>query len=96
MGVPVITCPGETFASRHSMSHMMNAGLTETIARDWKEYVEIAVSLATDLTKLATLRSGLRELMANSTLCNDREFSKDLISIFRQVWHRWCGAIVDK
>ena len=28
MGVPVITCPGETFASRHSLSHLSNVGLT--------------------------------------------------------------------
>ena len=34
MGVPVVTCPGETFASRHSLSHLSNVGLTETIARD--------------------------------------------------------------
>ena len=46
MGVPVVTCPGETFASRHSLSHLSNMGLTETIARDLDEYVELAVSLA--------------------------------------------------
>ena len=34
MGVPVITCPGETFASRHSLSHLSSVGMTETIARD--------------------------------------------------------------
>ena len=33
MGVPVVTCPGETFASRHSLSHLSNVGLTETIAQ---------------------------------------------------------------
>ncbi len=53
MGVPVVTCPGETFASRHSLSHLSNVGLTETIARDLDEYVELAVSLAGDLPRLA-------------------------------------------
>ena len=32
MGVPVVTCPGETFASRHSLCHLSNVGLTETVA----------------------------------------------------------------
>ncbi len=53
MGVPVITCPGETFAGRHSFSHLSNVGLTETIARDFDDYVELAVSLAGDLPRLA-------------------------------------------
>ena len=39
MGVPVVTCPGETFASRHTLSHLSNVGLTETIAADRNAYV---------------------------------------------------------
>ena len=33
MGVPVVTMPGETFASRHSLSHLTSVGLTELVAR---------------------------------------------------------------
>ena len=91
MGVPVITCPGETFASRHSLSHLSNVGLTETIARDLDEYVEIAVSLASDLPRLAALRAGLRERMAASPLCDGKRFAADLMSVLREVWQRWCS-----
>ena len=35
------------------VSHLSNVGLTETIARDLDEYVELAVSLAGDLPRLA-------------------------------------------
>ena len=75
MGVPVVTCPGETFASRHSLSHLSNVGLTETIAHDLDEYVELAVSLAGDLPRLAVLRAGLRERMAASPLCDGKRFA---------------------
>ena len=39
MGVPVVTCPGETFTSRHTLSLLSTIGLTETIAGDREAYV---------------------------------------------------------
>ena len=81
MGVPVITCPGETFASRHSLSHLSTVGLAETIARDFDEYVELAVTLAADLPRLAILRAGMRERMAASPLCDGKRFAANLVSI---------------
>ena len=88
MGVPVITCPGETFAGRHSLSHLSNAGLTETIARDLDEYVELAVSVAGDLPRLAMLRANLRQRMAASPLCDGKRFATNLASMLREVWER--------
>ena len=93
MGVPVITCPGETFASRHSLSHLSNVGLTETIAHDLDEYVELAVSLAGDLPRLAVLRAGLRERMAASPLCDGKRFATNLTSMLRDVWERRIGQV---
>ena len=57
MGVPVVTCPGETFAAGTRLATCRNVGLTETIARDLDEYVELAVALASDLPRLAVLRA---------------------------------------
>jgi predicted O-linked N-acetylglucosamine transferase (SPINDLY family) len=86
MGVPVVTCPGETFAGRHSLSHLSVVGLTETIARDLEEYVELAVALAGDLPRLATLRAGLRDRMASSPLCDGKRFAGDFAEVLRRVW----------
>jgi predicted O-linked N-acetylglucosamine transferase (SPINDLY family) len=91
MGVPVITCPGETFASRHSLSHLSSVGLTETIAHDLDEYVELAVSLANDLPRLAALRAGLRERMAASPLCDGKRFATNLMSMLQDVWGQRVG-----
>ncbi len=96
MGVPVITCPGETFASRHSLSHLSNVGLTETIARDWEEYVELAVSLASDRPRLAALRSGLRERMSASPLCDGKRFATNLMSILHHVWEGGVPRLLNK
>ncbi len=86
MGVPVITCPGETFASRHSLSHLSNVGLTDTIASDLDDYVERAVSWASDLPRLATVRAGLRERMAASPLCDAPRFVANLVTTLQQAW----------
>ncbi|MGC8640413.1 MAG: tetratricopeptide repeat protein [Isosphaeraceae bacterium] len=91
MGVPVLTCPGETFASRHSLSHLSTAGLKETIARTPEEYVELAASLAGDPPRLAALRTGLRERMAASPLCDGPRFAANLMQLLRRTWQEWCG-----
>ncbi|MBV8884926.1 MAG: tetratricopeptide repeat protein [Chroococcidiopsidaceae cyanobacterium CP_BM_RX_35] len=44
-GLPVVTCPGEFMRSRHSYGILQMMGVTETIAQDEAEYVEIAVRL---------------------------------------------------
>jgi predicted O-linked N-acetylglucosamine transferase (SPINDLY family) len=92
MGVPVISLPGETVASRHSMSHLCNVGMTETVARDRDQYIELAVGLASDLPRLAAIRAGLRERMAASRLCDGPQFATDLTRLLREVWHAWCDT----
>ncbi len=92
MGVPVITAPGETFASRHTLSHLSNVGLTETIARDLDEYVDLAASLAGDLPRLGALRAGLRGRMAASPLCDGKRFAAGLASLLHEVWESRLGS----
>jgi predicted O-linked N-acetylglucosamine transferase (SPINDLY family) len=92
MGVPVLTCPGETFASRHSLSHLANVGLEELVARDHEDYVERAVKWATDLAWLAELRQGLRARVAASPLCDGPRFAARLLAALRSVWHTWCES----
>lgn len=91
MGAPVVTLPGETFASRHGLSHLSAAGLTETISRNLDEYVDLAVGLTGDLDGLAALRAGLRARVATSPLCDGKRFAVHLARILRDVWRLWCG-----
>ena len=90
MGVPVVTCPGETMAGRHSLSHLSNVGLTETIATDRRDYIERAVRLAQDLPHLAAIRAGLREQMLRSPLCDGEKFAQHFMALLRDVWRHRC------
>ena len=91
MGVPVITCPGETFAGRHGLAHLTAAGVPETIARDLDHYAEIAVKLASDLPALAAMRGGLRARVEASPLCDGRRFAGHFAVLLRDAWRQWCG-----
>jgi predicted O-linked N-acetylglucosamine transferase (SPINDLY family) len=92
MGVPVVTWPGETFAGRHSLSHLSNVGLTETVAANPGEYVDLALRLAGDLPRLAGIRAGLRAQVARSPLCDGPRFARQLMALLRVVWREWCGS----
>lgn len=94
MGVPTLTMPGETFSSRHSLSHLSNVGLTDWIARDVIEYEEKAIAKAQNLAALAKLRAGLRSRVAASPLCDARRFGQGLGAALRFAWTEWCrGAL---
>jgi predicted O-linked N-acetylglucosamine transferase (SPINDLY family) len=92
MGVPVITCPGGTFASRHALSHLSNVGLPDTVARDLSEYILMAVDWANDLSRLTTWRTELRGRMAASPLCDGPRFAANLMQALRTIWRAWCSG----
>ena len=77
MGVPVLTWPRETFASRHSLSHLSNIGITETIAQSRSDYVARGVELAGDMPRLRHYRQTLREQLRHSPLCAGEAFAND-------------------
>ena len=46
--LPVVTCPGEVMRSRQSYGMLKIIGVTDTVAKDEAEYIEIAVRLGLD------------------------------------------------
>ena len=104
MGVPVVTCPGETFASRHAMAHLTTVGLRETVARDWDDYVDIAAALAADWSRLSALARAWPAsrgitLVRRPQICRPfpgpdarrvaRLVSSDSIRGVMKGWHAW-------
>lgn len=92
MGVPVVTCPGETFAGRHSLSHLSNVGLPQTVCTSHDGYIQCAVELGNDLPELAHVRSGLRDKMANSPLCDAESFTRSFETECRRIWMKLCQS----
>src|SRR5207253_9582182 len=88
MGVPVVTLPGPTLASRHGLSYLASIGLAELAAADADGYAALAADLARDLDRLAALRSGLRDRLARS-LCDGERLAGELLAALRRVWREW-------
>ena len=90
MGTPVVTCPGATFGGRHSQSILSCVGLTETIAGDFDQYVDVAVELAGDIPRLADISAGLRQKMADSALVDGETFAQKFTTAMQTIWTDWC------
>ncbi|MGF6568207.1 protein O-GlcNAc transferase [Paraburkholderia sp. GAS333] len=90
MGVPVVTRVGETAAGRAGLSQSANMGLRDLVAESDERFVEIAVGLARDLTRLSGLRAGLRARLEASPLMNGMRFAEHVEKVYRDVWARRC------
>src|SRR5687768_3119980 len=79
---------------RAGVSQLSNIRLTELIAKDQEQFIEIAAGLARDLPRLAELRATLRQRMAASPLCDQAGFARDIEAAYRMIWRTWCEALV--
>jgi predicted O-linked N-acetylglucosamine transferase (SPINDLY family) len=89
MGVPVVTLSGKTSVGRGGRSILNNIALPELVAHSPDEYVRIAKTLAGDLSRLAELRSTLRQQMQASPLVDAHQFARDVEAAYRQMWRAW-------
>ena len=85
-GVPMVTCTGETFASRVGASLLAAAGLENCIARNLDEYFELAHALACDPARLASLREHLVAQRERLPLFNTHLFTRNLERLFERMW----------
>jgi predicted O-linked N-acetylglucosamine transferase (SPINDLY family) len=91
MGVPVLTLAGDNFVSRQGVSLLMNARLAQWIASDADQFVALAVKYASDLPRLAALRSMLRQQVLAAPLLDAARFAVHFEAALRGMWRRWCA-----
>ncbi|NJL67622.1 MAG: TIGR03032 family protein [Microcoleus sp. SM1_3_4] len=89
MGIPVITCPGETFAARVGASLLNAVNLPESIVNNLAEYEQLAIHLATHPQKLQQLKDYLNENRRQFPLFDTPRTVKHIESAYLQVWERF-------
>ncbi len=86
MGVPLVTIPGATFASRVCADVVQAAGLPELVCASQEEYVARAVELGHDREKTAALRQALLASRMTSVLFDTQRLVDRLEGLFDEMW----------
>lgn len=81
-GVPVLTCKGQSYASRVGASLLRTLDLNALITNDLDEYVQVAVSLAQDPARLLALRSALQQKLLVTPLFDVKRFTRNIEQAF--------------
>lgn len=92
MGVPTVTLLGDRHCARVSASLLTAAGHREWIAASPDEFVAVSRVLATDRTRLAALRAGLRGELSASPLCDQNAYALRFHEAVREAWRDWCAS----
>lgn len=85
-GVPLITCAGDTFASRVAGSLLHAAGLPELVTHNLSDYADLALALADDPERLRALRAQLARARASAPLFDVHAYTLALESLYQQMW----------
>ena len=86
MGVPIVTLPGRSFASRVCASVVQAAGIDELICTSPEDYVARAVELGLDRTKFATIKEKLISGRDTCLLFDTPRLVSHLEELYRQMW----------
>ena len=89
MGLPVLTCAGDTFASRVAGSLLKAAYLEELITDSLEEYENKALELASKPDELKRIKDKLTKHNAELPLFNTLQFAKYLESRYQEMWESY-------
>lgn len=92
-GLPVLTCPGSTMASRICASIVRAAGLPELVAPDHAAYEAMALRLATHPEELAALRAKLAANRLRCALFDTARRVRELDRAFEMMWQRHLAGL---
>ena len=90
MGVPVVTLTGNHTLSRWGLSLLAAIGLEELAAKNEDEYCAIIKSLVYSHQHLKALKTGMRDRLISSPLCDAKGFADAVEEAFRAMWKEWC------
>ena len=87
-GLPVLTCPGETFAGRVAASLLKAIRLPELVAQSGEDYERLAIELARSPGRIADLKRKLEANRQVAPLFDIERFTRHLEAGFAAMYER--------
>jgi predicted O-linked N-acetylglucosamine transferase (SPINDLY family) len=92
-GLPVLTCMGESFASRVAASLLNAIGLPELITNSQEQYEALAIELAFNPEKLGIIKQRLDKNRLTSPLFDTDLLTKHLEAAYTQMYERYHAGL---
>ena len=90
MGVPILTLPGQTHASRVTASLLHRVGLDRWAAQSEEAFLQTGSLAAQNPTMLQQLRQELPHRFRQSPLADGPGMARDLEHAYREMWQTFC------
>ncbi len=92
VGLPLLTCAGNAFASRMAGSLLRALGMPELITHRLEDYERRALELSEPGSELGALRDRLRQSIRTSALFDTARFCRNLEAAYVALWAQHEGA----
>ena len=93
MKLPVLTCIGNSFASRIAASLLNAVNLPEMITTSQEEYESLAIQLANNPKKLKLIKEKLANNLKTAPLYNTPLFTKNIELAFFEMFDRYHNGL---
>ena len=93
MGLPIITCPGQSFASRVAASLLTAAGFPELIAASLDEYEAMAIALGRNRERLHALKTKVARQAPVSPLYDSRRYARHIEAAYEAIYERLMAGL---
>lgn len=88
-GLPVLTCIGDSFASRYAASILFAIGLPELVTETQTEYEALAIELATNPIKLKSIKDKLENNRLTTSLFDTVLFTKHIEAAYTKIYEKY-------
>jgi protein O-GlcNAc transferase len=89
MGLPMVTCLGESFAGRVGASLLRASGMPDLIAHSLADYEALAHRVASDRTYRADIVARLLKNRSKLPLFDTDRFRRNIEAAYLAMWQRW-------